>query len=124
LGYSQAAKPLIIPKDDINIGQAFSVLIDNMYLALTLHIGFIGMVIVVALMWAMWRRLRIETIRRPSPLLIGIASFWSVFLLNNMFNISPAMYGYWFVIAMMVLQRDQSPAEPEWDRALEPVAAQ
>jgi hypothetical protein len=106
LGFCQAEKPLIIPVDDVQIGNAYSVLIDNMYLALALHIGLVGMVIIVGLFWAMWRRLRIETIKRPAPLLIGIASFCSTVFLDNMFNISPAVYGFWFLIAIMVLQRD------------------
>src|SRR5208282_6505506 len=98
--------PLIIPVDDVKIGNAYSILVDNMYLALTLHIGLVGMVIIVGLFWAMWRRLRIETIKRPTPLLIGIASFCSTVFLDNMFNISPAIYGFWFLIAIMILQRD------------------
>jgi hypothetical protein len=43
---------------------------------------------------------------RPTPLLIGIASFWSTFLLTGMFNIQLAIYGFWFLIAIMILQRD------------------
>ena len=106
LGFCQAEKPLIIPVDDVSVGNAYSILVDNMYLALTLHIGLVGMVIIVGLFWAMWRRLRIETVKRPSPLLIGIASFCSTFLLENTFNVSPAIYGFWFLIAIMILQRD------------------
>jgi hypothetical protein len=108
LGFCQAEKPLIIPVDDVTIGNAYSILVDNMYLALTLHIGLVGMVIIVGLFWAMWRRLRVETISRPTPLLIGIASLCSTFLLDNMFNISPAIYGFWFLIAIMILQRDDA----------------
>src|ERR1700688_140504 len=55
LGFCQAEKPLIIPVDDVKIGNAYSILVDNMYLALTLHIGLVGMVIIVGLFWAMWR---------------------------------------------------------------------
>jgi hypothetical protein len=106
LGFCQAEKPLIIPVDDVSIGNAYSILVDNMYLALTLHIGLVGMVIIVGLFWAMWRRLRVETIKRPTPLLIGIASYCSTVFLDNMFNISPAVYGFWFLIAIMILQRD------------------
>jgi hypothetical protein len=106
LGFCQAEKPLIIPVDDVSIGSAYSVLVDNMYLAVTLHIGLIGAVLIVWLFWAMWRRLRIETVKRPTPLLIGIASFCSTVFLDNMFNISPAIYGFWFLIAIMILQRD------------------
>jgi hypothetical protein len=107
LGFCQAEKPLIIPADDIQIGKAYSVLIDNMYLAVTLHIGLIGMVLIVGLFWALWRRLRVETIERPTPLLIGIAAFCSTFLLDSMFNIFPAQYGFWLLIALMILQRDE-----------------
>ena len=109
LGYSQAEKPVIVPVNDEMAGQFSNTLIDNMYLALMLHIGLVGMVVIVALFWAMWRRLRIETVRRPAPLLIGIASFWSTFLLTGMFNIQEALYGFWFLIAIMILQRDGEP---------------
>jgi len=54
----------------------------------------------------MWRHLRAEAIKRPTPLLIGIASFWSTFLMTGMFNIQQALYGFWFLIALMTIQRD------------------
>jgi O-antigen ligase len=105
-GYSQAEKPSVIPVGDEQAGQFINTLVDNTYLALALHIGLVGMVVILGLLWAMWRRLRIETIMRPTPLLIGIASFWSTFLLTGMFNIQLAIYGFWFLIAIMILQRD------------------
>ncbi|HXZ33142.1 MAG TPA: hypothetical protein VEH30_12760 [Terriglobales bacterium] len=106
LGFSQAEKPAIVPLRDEMFGSFTNVLVDNMYLALALHIGLVGMVIIVGLLWALWRRLRIETVKRPTPLLIGIASFWSTFLLTGMFNLELAQYGFWFLIAIMLLQRD------------------
>lgn len=105
-GYSQAEKPIIVPVGDEQAGQFAITLVDNTYLALALHIGLVGMVVILGLLWAMWRRLRIETVMRPTPLLIGIASFWSTFLLTGMFNIQLAIYGFWFLIAIMILQRD------------------
>lgn len=106
LGFSQADKPVIVPVRDDFFGKASNVLIDNMYLAITLHIGLIGLIVIVGLLWAMWRRLRVETVKRPTPILIGITSFCSTFLLTGMFNVQPALYGFWFLIAIMLLQRD------------------
>jgi hypothetical protein len=106
LGFSQAEKPLIVPGNDENYGASINVLVDNLYLGLALHIGLIGMVVILGLLWVMWRRLRVEAVKRPTPILIGIASFWSTFLLTGMFNVAPALYGFWFLIGMMILQRD------------------
>jgi hypothetical protein len=108
LGFCQAEKPVIVPVRDDFYGKASNVLVDNMYLAITLHIGLVGLVVTVGLLWAMWRRLRVETIKRPTPLLIGIASFCSTFLLTGMFNVQPALYAFWFLIGIMILQRPES----------------
>ena len=101
LGFCQADKPVIVPKRDDFYGKASNVLVDNMYLAVTLHIGVIGLLVMLGLFWAMWRYLRVETIKHPSPILVGIASFWSTFLLTGMFNVESAIYGFWFLIATM-----------------------
>jgi hypothetical protein len=106
LGLCQADKPVIVPVRDDFYGKATTTIVDNMYLALTLHVGLVGTVVIVALLWTMWRHLRAEAVKRPSPLLIGIASFWSTFLMTGMFNIQQALYGFWFLIAIMILQRD------------------
>jgi hypothetical protein len=111
LGFCQAEKPVIVPVRDEFYGKASNVLVDNMYLALTLHIGLIGMVVIVGLLWALWRHLRVETIKRPTPLLIGIASFCSTFLLTGMFNVESALYGFWFLIGIMIFQRDGEQGE-------------
>jgi hypothetical protein len=101
-GYCESDKPALIPANEKLLGKG-SVLVDNMYLALTLHIGLIGMLVIVALMWAMWRCLRSETVRRPTPVLIGIASFWSTYLVTGMFNVQPANYGFWFLIGTIII---------------------
>jgi len=121
LGYCEAEKPVLVPLKDEMFGGAIHVLVDNLYLALALHIGLIGTVVVLGLFWAMWRRLRIETIKRPTPLLIGIASFSSTFLLTGMFNVQPALFGFWFLIAMMILQRDgEADEDSQWPTEVDP----
>jgi O-antigen ligase len=111
LGLCQADKPVIVPTRDEWAGRVTATIVDNMYLALTLHIGLIGALVMLGLFWAMWRHLRVETVKRPTPLLIGIASFCSTFLMNGMFNIEPALYGFWFLIGIMILQREGEQGE-------------
>jgi hypothetical protein len=121
LGFCQADKPVIVPRRDDFLGKASTVLVDNLYLALTLHIGLLGMVVIVALLWAMWRWLRSETVRRPTPLLIGIASFWATFLMTGMFNVQPALFGFWFLIGTMVLSgRDPTAEDVPWSGDMAP----
>jgi hypothetical protein len=101
LGFCQADKPAMVPlKEDWNL-----VLVDNLYLALVLHIGLVGAILMIALLWGMWRFVRHEAVTRPTPLLIGIASFWVTFLMTGMFNIQAANYGFWFLIAVILARR-------------------
>jgi hypothetical protein len=114
LGFCQADKPAMIPlKEGWTLGDA---LVDNLYLALVLHIGVVGGVLMMALLWGMWRFIRKEAIRRPTPLMIGIAGFWATFLMTGMFNIQAANYGFWFLIAI-ILARHTDEADPEPERA-------
>lgn len=98
LGFCQADKPVMVAnKEDWN-----TVLVDNMYVALALHIGIIGLVVMVGFFCVMWSCLQRETVARPTPLMIGIASYWSTFAMTGMFNIQMAQYGFWFLIALIV----------------------
>ena len=120
LGFCQAEHPVMVAlKEEWNL-----VLIDNLYVAFTVHIGIIGASLIVALLWGMWLFVRNEAIYRPTPILIGIASFWSTFLYVGMFNIQGAEYGFWFLAALILARRSSDPEpEPDWDRALAPAAA-
>jgi hypothetical protein len=108
-GFCQADKPLMIARQ---AGGA-SVLVDNIYLALTLHIGVVGMLLITALLWAMWRSLRLDAVLRPTPVLIGIASFYATFAMTGMFNVQPANYGFWFLIGTIVSRRGSEVVEEE-----------
>jgi hypothetical protein len=117
LGFCQADKPAMVPlKEEWNL-----VLVDNLYLALTLHIGLVGTALMVALLWGMWRFVRREAIDQPTPVNIGIASLWSTFLMTGMFNIQSAFYGFWFLIAVILARRSTDAEwESQWVERLEP----
>ena len=120
-GFCQADKPVIIPRKDEFYGKAVTVLVDNTYLALMLHIGVIGTLVMMGLLWGMWRHLRMEAANRPTPMLVGIASFWATFLMTGMFNIQAANFGYWYLIGLIVLHRaSEAGQETQWVAPLEP----
>ena len=101
LGFCQADAPAMVAlKEEWNL-----VLVDNLYLALVLHIGLVGAGLMLGLLWGMWTFIRRETIQHPTPVIIGIASFWSTFLMTGMFNIQAANYGFWFLIAVILSRR-------------------
>jgi len=114
LGFCQADKPAMVPlKEGWTLGDA---LVDNLYLALVLHIGLVGAALMLALLWGMWRFIRNEAISHPNPLIIGIASFWATFLMTGMFNIQAANYGFWFLIAVILARRSgETDPEPQLD---------
>jgi hypothetical protein len=97
-GFCQADKPAIIARRE----GGNTVLIDNMFVALIMHIGVLGMLAITALMCGIWLSLRRMAIDRPTPLVIGLASFWSTFALIGMFNIQMTQYGFWFLAALVV----------------------
>lgn len=126
LGFSQAARPSVIPvKEGFTLGDA---LVDNEYLAGVLRIGLVGAILMAALYWGMWTFIRNEARERPSPITIGIAAFWSTFLMTSMFNTQSAFYGFWFLVAVIVARRsgqadeeshhpEQAEADPELEQA-------
>lgn len=58
--------------------------IDNIYIVALMHIGFIGLVVTVILLWSMSSSLaRIADVSK-SPLAIAVSSFWSVVWVNGL----------------------------------------
>jgi len=115
LGYCQADKPVMVAnKEDWN-----TVLLDNMYVALALHIGLIGMAVIVGFFSVMWSCLQRATVETPTPVMIGIASYWSTFAMTGMFNIQMAQYGFWFLIALVVSGRPTEESINSWEGQLD-----
>lgn len=88
VGYVQTSNPLL------NSG----VVIDNTYLAVAVHIGIIGLVFYLVLLWQIWKFCFQTAMVRNSPLTIAVASFVSAWMLAGIFNIELES----FVLAMML----------------------
>jgi hypothetical protein len=61
---------------------------DNLYLALILHIGVIGLSLMMLLLWSLWQTVRKEAEARTSYLVTAVAAIYSTVFLTGIFDIS------------------------------------
>jgi hypothetical protein len=61
---------------------------DNLYLALVLHIGVIGLCLMMLLLWQLWQLVRREAEKRQSYLTTAVAATYSTLLLTGLFKIT------------------------------------
>lgn len=66
--------------------------IDNLFMALLLHIGIIGLIFFMFLFWAIWQRVSLLAKERACPLTVGVCAVWSSFLAISLFDISTAFF--------------------------------
>ncbi len=85
---------------------AFPMVIDNVPLALILHIGLVGLVFVAILMFQMWLYVRREALSTQQPFIIAAASLWATLACAGIFNIVFSSFG--IVFALTVLCRKDS----------------
>lgn len=90
---------------------------DNIFWGLVLHIGLIGLVVVLVLVWAIWKRVWAEAIERPTPLAIGIASYWTTILMTGLFNNMLAQFGFWYLIGATAAAHASSVLAVGWKGA-------
>jgi hypothetical protein len=64
------------------------VLIDNSFLAVGVHIGFIGVVIWFAITWYVWKYMLEETREHLTPVRAASLGAWSVWILTSVFNVT------------------------------------
>lgn len=93
----------------------YPMLIDNVPLALVLHIGFVGLLLFIILTVKMWLYLRREAIDTKQPFFIAIASIWAMFICGGIFNILFAVYGSIFGLAVLC-ERKQRNDQDRMDR--------
>ena len=75
--------------------------IDNVPLALLLHIGLVGLVLFGVLLTKMWLYLRREALITQQPFIIAAASLWATLTCAGIFNIVLIQLGGVFAIAIL-----------------------
>jgi hypothetical protein len=75
--------------------------IDNVPLALVLHVGIAGLVLFGILMIKMWLYLRRQALATQQPFLIAAASLWATFACAGIFNITFSSFGTVFALAIL-----------------------
>lgn len=75
--------------------------IDNVPLALVLHIGIIGLVVFGVLLVKMWLYLRREALAARQPFAIAAASLWATLTCAGIFNIVLVQIGAVFAITVL-----------------------
>jgi hypothetical protein len=76
-------------------------LIDNYALAVALHVGIVGLILLACLLWVIWRNASQRALEARSPLSIAVASIWDTFLLVAVFNIVPVMFYISYMFTMI-----------------------
>ena len=79
----------------------YPMVIDNVALALLLHIGLIGLVVFGILMIKMWLYLRREALESQQPFLIAGVSLWATLACMGIFNIVFSSFGAVFALAIL-----------------------
>ena len=74
--------------------------IDNMALAITLHIGIVGLLLLSALLIGMWLYLRRQALAHQQPFVVAAASLWAALPCTGIFAIVPAAFGTVFTLAV------------------------
>lgn len=92
--------------------------IDNVPLALILHIGVVGVAIVGLLLFQMWLYLRRLAISSRSPFAIAAASLWSTLICAGSFNIVLGSFGAIFALTVLCHSKKGDRGEEEANRRL------
>jgi len=74
--------------------------IDNMLLAITLHIGIVGLILLTALLIGMWLYLRRQALAHRQPFVVAAASLWAALPCTGIFAIVPTAFGTVFTLAV------------------------
>ena len=84
-----------------NILPLYPMLIDNLPLALVLHIGVVGLAVFGTLLIKMWLYLRREALATRQPFVVAAASLWAALSCAGIFNIVLSSFGAVFALAVL-----------------------
>jgi hypothetical protein len=76
-------------------------IIDNEFVAVLVHIGMIGLILLLVVQWLMWIRLYKRSIELPTAFTVAMAAFSSTVFAANFYNIATVPYCVVFVLAVI-----------------------
>jgi hypothetical protein len=86
---------------DKSLLSLYGIVIDNILLALILHIGVVGLVLFGVLLIKMWIYLRREAVATQQPFVIAATSLWATFACTGIFNLLFGSFGAIFALAIL-----------------------
>jgi len=93
--------------------------IDNVPLALALHLGFVGLLLFELLMLQMWLYLRRQALETQQPFIIAAASLWATLLCAGMFNIVLISFGAVFAMVILCKKTPPTPMTQQFTNSIE-----
>jgi len=91
----------VVQRDSGRLLSESTILIDNVFIAVGVQVGLVGVVVWIAVMWAVWRFLLNEAVRRDDALTWAIAAVWATWPLSLMFGLGGNYYGLLALLAVM-----------------------
>jgi hypothetical protein len=91
----------VVQHDSGRLMSESTVLIDNVFIAVGVQVGLVGVVVWIAVMWAVWLFLLREAVRRDDALGWAIAAVWATWPLSLMFGLGGNYYGLLALLAVM-----------------------
>jgi hypothetical protein len=88
--------------------QSFPMPIDNLPLALVLHIGLVGLILFGILMISMWLYLRRAALVDRQPFVVAAASLWASLACSGTFNMMLAPFGAVFALSILCERKPQT----------------
>ncbi len=82
-----------------------TVLIDNVFIAIGVQIGLVGVLIWMGFMWVLWTFMLREAQQRNEPLIWAIAAVWSTWPLSLMFGSGGNYYLLLLMLALLTRMR-------------------
>lgn len=83
------------------------IIVDNAFLAILLHIGLIGLIIWLALMWKIWIYIVNSVLFNRTQFNFGVASLWATWPISNIFNINLNIYIILFLLMICIKSKEK-----------------
>jgi hypothetical protein len=77
-------------------------IIDNEFVSILIHVGLIGLVLLLVVQWMMWMRVYRRSIEFPTAFTIAMAAFSSTVFAVNFYNVATVQYCIIFVMAVIM----------------------